>query len=245
MIQLMLLNFIRSACAFEVLPSTNFLFPTHRNLHSRTQLSSSHQYDIEGALALLLWETLLEVSNRPVLDLSARDASPETAAVGNKESPSSETVSNSDRSLWDQGQRWNITKLGLVDLGVHNPDRFIEKCPQLLRLESTMVIETAKWIIHEFTVAYLESEPRLLSYPVSSVSYGMEFIGTMMMLPDAKPVCRASPELLLGGIEGGLQEQAVKNALGAASEATRQANQKIAGDAAASWKELKQRKRLS
>ena len=188
-------------------------------------------FDVESASAKLLWETFNESSSKPVLDLSGREASPE--AVSNHISDSSE---------WDQGQRWKVTEQGLKDMGVAT-ESFLEACPQLLRLETELVLETAEWVIQEFSTEYLQSEPRLISSPMTDVSYGLKFMSLMMMMP-AKPACRAAPALLLAGVEGGLQEQAVAKALGQAGDATRQANQKIAGDAAASLNELKKRRGL-
>lgn len=188
-------------------------------------------FDAESASTKLLWETFNESSSKPVLDLSAREASLE--AVSNNVSDSSE---------WDQGQRWKITEQGLKDMGV-TTESFLEACPQLLRLESKLVLETAEWVIQEFSTEYLQSEPRLISYPMIDVSYGLEFMSLMMMMP-AKPACKAAPALLLAGVEGGLQEQAVSKALGQAGDATRQANQKIAGDTVASLNELKKQRGL-
>jgi hypothetical protein len=187
-------------------------------------------FNVESASTKLLWETFNESSSKPVLDLSVREAS-------------SEATSNPalDSSEWDQGQRWKVTEQGLKDMGVRT-ESFLEACPQLLRLETKLVLETADWVIQEFSPEYLQSEPRLISSPMTDVSYGLEFMSLMMM--SAKAACRAAPALLLAGIEGGLQEQAVTKALGQAGDATQQANQKIAGDAAASLNELKKRRGL-
>lgn len=89
-------------------------------------------------------------------------------------------------------------------------------------------------------------EPCLLSFRCSDVAYGVEFLGTMMMMTSADAVvaaCATSPAFLLSGIQGGIQERAVEKALGAAGSATSAANQKIVGDAVQSWNQIQQRKR--
>jgi hypothetical protein len=195
-----------------------------------TRLHST-RYDIEAASNKLTWETLEESSSRPVLNLSSRDDSPEDTVSEIKDTPE-----------WDEGQRWQITEDGLSDIGVEKTDSFLEKCPQLLRLKPSVVLETADWVVKEFSVEYLVSEPRLLRYRSVDVSYGLEFMSTMMMM-NAKPACMGAPELLLTGIEGGIQEQAVYKALGDAADATSKASQTIAGDAMASLKSLQKQRR--
>lgn len=70
----------------------------------------------------------------------------------------------------------------------------------------------------------------------------MEFLSNMMM-QNAIAACLTSPALLLSGIEGGIQEQAVQKALGAAGAATSAASQMIAGDAMQSFKQIQNQKR--
>ena len=106
-----------------------------------------------------------------------------------------------------------------------------------------MILETAAWLVDKFGARYVAAEPRLLSFRQAQVVYGVEFLGTMMMIPDATPACAASPVLLLSGIEGGIQELAVQEALGAAGTATVAASQKIAGDAVQAWNQLQQQQR--
>ena len=166
---------------------------------------------------------------RPVLDLSK-----------NRE----EMIENENSAVqlntndWDQGQRWSETSTGLLALGLSSPDELLLKCPQLYRLEPSQVLETSKWLIQQegFGVTYLIQEPRVLSFKRTDVEYGLEFLKLMTM---STSLALLVP-LLQSGIEGGLQERAVKEALGAAAEATYNANQRIAGDAAATLKSLKQ-----
>jgi hypothetical protein len=189
-------------------------------------------YDIEAASDKMVWETLEESSSRPLLNLSSRDMT----------SPEDVVSETTDTSEWDQGQLWQITKQGLSNMGVEDTESVLQKCPQLLRLEPSMVLETAEWVVQEFSTKYLESEPRLLSFRLTDASYGLEFMSMMMMM-DAKPFCTAAPELLLTGIEGGIQEQAVKKALGSAADATTKASQTIAGDTMKTFKNLQKQRR--
>jgi hypothetical protein len=198
--------------------------------------NEANDYDLDAAAEILVWERIQSSASRPVLDLSSKDASPEEADTNTH----GEDVKN--RENWSKGQYWKQTSDGLQQLGITG--EFLPKCPQLLRLYPGMVLATAEWLRNEFGVEYLRLEPRLLSYPLTDVKYGLEFMSTMMMT-DAKPACRASPDLFRSAIEGGIQEQSVKAALGAAGDATSKATQTIAGDAMASLKNLKNRKGLS
>ena len=202
-------------------------------IQSNRDLKTRHfcNFDIEAASEKLTWETIEFSNNRPVLNLSSREASPEVVVSKNVES-----------NDWNRGQRWEITKKGLTGMGIENTESFLIKCPQLLRLQPSMVLETAEWIVKEFDLTYLVSEPRLLGFRSTDVAYGLEFMSTMMMT-NAKPVCATAPDLLLNGIECGIQEQAVKIALGSAADATSKASQTIAGDAMASLKKLKKQQR--
>ena len=191
----------------------------------------------QRASTRLTWETLEEWSARPILNLSARDDSPE--GIREKEM----NFSSLPTDVWDR--HWKDETLpGLEDIGVLvNESYFLERCPHLLRLEPALVLETASWLAEKFGARYVSSEPRLLGFRQADVAYGVEFLSTMMMIPDATPACSASPALFLTGIEGGIQEQAVQRALGAAGSASAAATQKIAGDAIQTWNQLRQRKR--
>ena len=192
-------------------------------------------YDIEGASKLLEWEKLRDASRRPVLNLSARDASPEESS----------TPISDNKESWCNGQLWKQTKDGLNELGVNIDDSFyLQQCPQLLRLDPSVVLQTASFLIDQFDIEYLEKEPKLLGYQANDAKYGLEFMSTMMMR-DAKSQCLASTDFYLNAIDLGIQEQVVKAALGAAGDATSKANQRIVGDTMVSLNNLKQKKGLS
>lgn len=201
---------------------------------------------VDAAKVPLLWEQLRATQKRPLLDLSAKTESvvDETGSTGDEQ--------DLQPCEWDLGQYWIATCLELQDLGLEKltgaaeQERYVKACPQLLRLPTSDVLETAAWLLETFEgPSIVESDPRLLSYPKVDVEYGISFLSTMMMgAMDPIASCRASPALFLSGIEGGLQERAVSSALGEASQATSQANQKIVGDAKASFQALKNRRGL-
>ena len=265
-LSLKIIIIVRPCCYGFVLDnqsSYNFLQRRRRRIHRQRQFyySASNDYDhydpklIDAASILLEWERIEEMKLRPMLNLSAtRDDESLEDNPNAINTDSNDMSSGTSSEEWDQGQRWEVTLQGLRDLGLFvvtdddnnkgdDPStQFLTNCPQLLRLDPTMVMETAHWIVNEFNSDYLESEPSLLSYRCSDVKYGLEFMSMMMMFPvieATKTACSASPKLLLAGITGGIQEQYVKNALGKASDATRDANQRIAGDMMSSINQLK------
>ena len=234
----------------------------HRhNTHPRqkwTQCSTclAAKVDVEAASAQLLWEAIEEKESRPVLNLSRRDTGGSSSSSAFSLESLSEPQSNSSNNDtdqnsyndWKQGNIWIETEKGLQVLGfniVEDGPTLLKACPQLYRLETAMVLETAAWCIDTgFDIDYLLREPRILSYRCKDVAYGLEFITTMLMLKDHDSLQLGVivPPLLLSGIDGGLQERAVQKALGDASDATYSANQRMAGDAAATLAQLKQKR---
>mmetsp|Transcript_23855 Transcript_23855/g.44332 ORF Transcript_23855/g.44332 Transcript_23855/m.44332 type:complete len:131 (+) Transcript_23855:451-843(+) len=123
-------------------------------------------------------------------------------------------------------------------MDISKESEYLEACPQIFRFLPSMVTETAQFLISEFGVEYLESKPQLLGFKQSDVSYGLEFMSTMMMT-DAKSLCAKSTNLLLQAIQGGIQEKAVQNALSTASDATSKASKSIASDTMESYRQLR------
>ena len=147
-------------------------------------------------------------------------------------------------SEWASGTIWERTNQALGDLlDLTTCESYLSACPQLYRLDSTSVVESATLLTQEYglTEAVLSIEPRLLAFPADDIAYGVRFLSTMMMMPPdlALGACRASPELLLTGIEQGIQERAVQKALSDASTATSDASKKIAGDLAATYNQIR------
>jgi hypothetical protein len=130
--------------------------------------------DIQAASAKLQWEILEERMARPVLDLSKN----REEIIENEKS-----ALQDDTSDWDQGQRWSETSTGLRALGLSSPDELLLTCPQLYRLESSQILETSKWLAQQegFGVTYIVQEPRVLSYKLTDVEYGLEFLKLMTM----------------------------------------------------------------
>jgi len=189
--------------------------PTPSSIHRR----GLYAVDVEAASIKLLWETLEELQARPVLNLSLREESPEEEC-------------RPDTSGWDGGQRWKETEQGLKNIGLKTD--ILGRCPQLYRLETIMVLEAAEWLIQQGFTTVIQSDPRILSYKCKDIEYGLEFLKMMGM---SSPLLL--PALLLSGVEGGLQERAAQAALGAAGDATYNANQRIVGDVAAALNEIK------
>lgn len=199
---------------------------------------------IAKAAEKLDWEKSELKSQKPILNLSLRDASPEETEI--------DTDDDDDVLEWNQGQRWAITVDHLSNLGLFSNDEgsinssqvLLENCPQLFRLDPSSIQETAEWIIKEFGLAYLQAAALrdgnsiLLSFRKADASYGLEFMSVMMMM-DAKMACGASSAFFLEAIRGGIQERAVSAALGAAGSATSQASRSIASDTMESFRQLR------
>ena len=214
-----------------------------------TSVGGDGVYDdslIAAASKKLDWELSEEKSQKPILDLSLRDVSPE-------ETTKADDDVVGDVLEWNQGQRWTVTVEYLSELGAFAAsegssssasEEMLSACPQLFRLDSSAIQETARWIINEFGLAYLQAatlrdnNPKLLSFRKDDASYGLEFM-SLMMMTDAKPACSLSSDFLLEAIKGGIQERAVSAALGAAGSAASQATQSIASDTMESFRKLR------
>lgn len=122
-------------------------------LSSVVAFSSRHGPDrYQAAVTQLVWETLEESGKRPALNLSNRDALPEESSASNTES----SLTPETRAAWDE--QWQLTQAKLKELGIavmDDDDSFLEKYPQLLQLDSNMVIETATWLADEFGPKYV------------------------------------------------------------------------------------------
>lgn len=225
----------------------------HRCLLFSSFINDGNYNDEEFIIAAtqkLTWEINEKTNQKPLLDLSLRDTSPE------EYDSSDELLTTEATSDWDQGQQWKITLKILSELidsvdenditpppSIIQESKILENCPQLFRLEPIIIEETAQCIIDEFGIQYLQSSvlndnPIILSYKADDVVYGLQFMTTMMMT-DSKPACAASSSLLLLAINGGIQERAVSTALGAAADATSKANKSIASDTMQSLRQIR------
>jgi len=195
-----------------------------------------------AAKAPLLWETIEARESKPVLNLSKINKD-----ITNNDQ---QQDNNDDIMIKDSSDSWQTTtRTKLKEMGViqtkEDEEKLLKAVPQLLRLDTSIVLDSCQAVVDLFNdTAILVQEPRLLSFRGDDLRYAIEFLSIMMACPKeiVMDTCRSNPKLLLGGAEGGLQEQAVKRALGAAGAATNTANKRIASNAAASLQSLKQRK---
>jgi hypothetical protein len=205
------------------------------SLRATTARRCYSQERIEAAKPPLLWEVIEKREAQPVLNLSNRD---EVFA-------DLQTEAKQDDS-WQDGQQWATTRARLQEMGIRNEDadKLLEAVPQLLRIDTDIIVDSCSAVMDLLDGECLLREPRLLSFRGDDVRYGVEFLSTMMASTPSTVLqaCCVSPSLLLAAVEGGLQEQAVKRALGAAGQAADTANKRIAGDVAASLQALRQRK---
>jgi len=197
---------------------------------------------ITKASKKLDWEKSEAKSQKPILNLSLRDVSPEESTA--------DAVDDEDIAGWNSGQRWEITMKNLSELGVFANDEetsiqaLLKNCPQLFRLDPTAIQGTAQWVIDEFGLAYLQNavlrdgNSILLSFRKDDAAYGLQFM-SLMMMTDAKMACAASSAFLLEAIRGGIQERTVSAALGAASNATSQAGKSVASETMESFRKLR------
>ena len=200
---------------------------------------------IDAASVPLLWEEIENREAMPVLDLSNRDADMFASQRNNQGGESTD-----DNSKWRDGTQWTETRHRLQEMGVITSDEqakaLLRAVPQLLRIDTDVILDSASTVIDLLDSRCILREPRLLCFRKDDLLYGVEFLSTMMMAPSQSFVltaCLASPALLLSGAEGGLQERAVERALGAAGDATGYANKHIASDAAASLKAFQKRRK--
>jgi len=233
-----------------------------RRLSAAANIDGDFSYDdnlVTLASKKLEWEKLEDRSQKPLLNLSLREASPEETLIN---------TDGDDVLEWNRGQEWTVTVKYLTELGVFPQEELfpvstelsspsltslsptssssilLRNCPQLFRLNPSVIEETARWIIDEFGLPYLKAAVMrdrnsiLLSFRKEDAAYGLEFMSVMMMM-DAKQACAASSAFLLEAIRGGIQERAVSTALGAAGSAASKASQSIASDTMESYRKLR------
>uniref|UniRef100_A0A7S0AHC1 Uncharacterized protein n=1 Tax=Minutocellus polymorphus TaxID=265543 RepID=A0A7S0AHC1_9STRA len=208
---------------------------------------------IQAAEQKLSWEIAAERQRRPVLDLSGGSSGDADLSLSDAVSAGMEddksTISDGadaesenleeDLDNWKDGVVWIETKTALVGLSVLTDDEekgnaFLSGCPQLARLPTEDTIASAQEAIESMGMApsALEQNPILLSYPSHLYAGAIEFLSNMMMLPEPTIVslCKMNPGLLIGGLDGYIQEQSVKNALGSAGDALYGVSRSVAND---------------
>mmetsp|Transcript_12034 Transcript_12034/g.17949 ORF Transcript_12034/g.17949 Transcript_12034/m.17949 type:complete len:315 (-) Transcript_12034:151-1095(-) len=227
---------------------------------------------VKAAKIKLEWEVSEEMNSKPALDLSFREkkgdelflseqafVARDTLTTKNTKEEEEEHLEEVEKERWEDGHVWFETCAELRQLGIlpssteTDKDDYsmwiIESVPQLLRLDTNMVLNTTQLLLsYGFDLSSISSSSSktflsILTYPPDSIQYAIEsFLKNMMAAPSASfvlAVCKTNPELLLSGIQGGIQELTVKNALGKASDAMYSANQKVAVDSANVLKEIR------
>ena len=208
---------------------------------------------IRAAEQKLPWEVAAERQSRPVLDLSGGSIGEddlslsEAASVGSAGSDEGVGSPNDESArldkepcdAWTGGNRWLETKLALVELSVLSDDEtrsevFLSKCPQLARLPTEDIVASAQEAIGSIGLSpsAIERNPMLPSYPSHLYAGALEFLSNMMMLPQPTitGLCKTNPDLLIGGLDGYIQEQSVKDALGSAGDALYGVSRSVAND---------------
>ena len=208
------------AASFRLPPPRAAIFAT-AGISPQARFSAA---ELDSARVKLEWEAMVERQAAPVLNLSRR----ERTVVPADEPKISQKIADDDDEAWDDGSLWDETRENLVSLKALSPDdedearRLLLVAPQLLRLEPAVVLEAARVVIDECGgAAMLVAEPRILTYRAADVRYGVKFLANMMMMDETMAVsmCKADPQMLIAGVDGGLQERNVAAALGAADAA--------------------------
>ena len=221
---------------------------------------------IEAAEQKLPWEVAAERQSRPVLDLSGGGSGmddsdltlSDAASAAQRENPTreeEEVADDNDDEVdigdWRTGSVWRETRRALVEKAIlsdtadekNDEDALLSKCPQLFRLPTEDVVESAKVLVDTIGMSQsaIAPNPTLLSYPAHLFPGAIEFLSNMMMLPQPtiSNLCKTNPELLVGGLDGYIQEQSVKNALGSAGNALYGVSRSVANDVGKTMRDRK------
>jgi len=204
---------------------------------------------IQAAEKKLPWEISAEKQSRPVLDLSGNfDDSDLTlsdaASADEKMSLRDDGKSREEKDCtedWASGSVWTETRKALIDLDVLSSNEseestqdMLAECPQLARIPTEAVVDSAQEALNTIGIpaSAMKQNAALLSYPSYLFPGALEFLSNMMMLPQQTIIslCKTNPELLIGGLDGYIQEQSVKNALGSAGNALYGVSRSVAND---------------
>ena len=198
----------------------------------------------------LPWEVAAERQSRPVLDLSGGGSGMDdsdlslsdaaSTARGERRMHENET-NNDDYEVgavdWSTGGVWRETRQALIEMVILSEateELCLSKCPQLVRLPTEDVVESARALADTIGMSpsAIAQNPTLLSYPAHLFPGAMEFLSNMMMLPQPtiSNLCQTNSDLLISGLDGYIQEQSVKNALGSAGDALYGVGRSVAND---------------
>ncbi|KAL3786021.1 hypothetical protein HJC23_001418 [Cyclotella cryptica] len=172
---------------------------------------------------------------------------------------------------WEDGHVWLETVHQLISMGIllnetasshksrtklMTSQAMLDRAPQLVRLPTDHVVESTKFFMTpgQFSLAPLiQPDPSLLTYCADDLYYGIEYLANMMTRGNKTQSvqmlqlqCSISPSMALSlfrmGVDGGIDEQHVSNALGNAARASGKAIELTVGDAGRNYREFKRLK---
>ncbi|KAL7510900.1 hypothetical protein ACHAXN_007727 [Cyclotella atomus] len=210
---------------------------------------------------------ILDLSKRDSDTLSLS----EKAVVNQGKLQETNTVDSEDSCVkWEDGQIWLETERRLISMGVllnetdasNQPmvelissQTMIARAPQLIRLSTSQVIESTNFFLDQrFALASLiQHDPTILTFCADDLYYGMEYLSNMMTRGNETQALHMirtqsvlSPQMALSlfrmGVEGGIDEGRVSNALANASAASGKAVEYAVNDAGRTYREFKQLK---
>jgi hypothetical protein len=181
------------------------------------------------------------------------------------------TITSEDSCCeWEDGQIWVETERQLISIGVllNETDAsnqsamklissrtMIDRAPQLIRLSTSQVIESTSFFLDEryALTSLIQHDPTILTFCADDLYYGMEYLSNMMTrgnetqaLQMIQTQSALSPQMALGlfrlGVEGGIDERRVSNALANASTASGKAVEYAVNDAGRAYRESKRLK---
>ena len=135
----------------------------------------------------------------------------------------------------------------------------IDKVPQLLRLPTDQIVESASFFVGNSTEespklkVLLQLDPSLLTYTISQLAYAMTYLSNMMFRGDRTAAiqmiqsqCVISPsmglQLLKFGVDGGIEEIRISSLLSSAGQSSGRAIKGVVGDMSKDireWKRVK------
>ena len=260
------------------LPTTDaFISTKNVGMCPRLQLSCSNRSNVfssdilERARVPLYWETQRIEDAKPFLDLSSKisdrlSLSDEPLiSEDEKGLPQDSNDSETSENHWEYGNNWLETEHQLVTRGIlfnvtalacqsntklMKSQTMIDGAPQLIRLPSFAVIESANFFLHKQLTPLIQVDPVILTYCVDDLNYSIEYLSNMMTrgnetqaLQMIQTSITTSPQMALQlfrlGVDGGIDERRVANALGKAATASGSAVELTIRDAGHSYREFK------
>ncbi|KAK1738950.1 dolichyl pyrophosphate Man9GlcNAc2 alpha-1,3-glucosyltransferase [Skeletonema marinoi] len=211
-------------------------------------------------------------SARANLNLSAKNSDRLPLADGlDDDAVAASDETNTTPCSWEDGKVWRETEQALVALGIlvkNDSDNeskeltrevIIDKVPQLLRLPTDQIVESASFFVGNSTEespklkVLLQLDPSLLTYTISQLAYAMTYLSNMMFRGDRTAAiqmiqsqCVISPSmglsLLKVGVDGGIEETRISSLLSSAGQSSGRAIKGVVGDMSKGireWKRVK------